>query len=133
MKFVAAIVVSLMAFSALAQSRVRNGSIDLGNGRSTIRIEIGDDRDDREMLRRVRNLERAVRDLQDQVYQLQSQPRTITLHVCRGTFFSVGTLVSKAISRAEAIASIMTECEDKDGGIFCKERDIKCEVVEERI
>lgn len=133
MKFVVAIIVSLMAFSAFAQSRVRNGNIDLGNGRSTVRIEIGDDRDDREMLRRVRNLERAVRDLQDQVYQLQAQPRTITVHVCSGTFFSVGTLVGKATSRTEAMARVMGECNRNGGGIFCKERDVRCEITEERI
>jgi hypothetical protein len=133
MKFVVAMLLSLVTVSAFAQSRVRNGSIDLGNGRSTIRIEIGDDRDDREMLRRVRNLERAVRDLQDQVYQLQAQPRTITLNVCSGNFFSVGTIVGKAESRVEAVARVMDECNRRGGGIFCKERDVKCEISEERI
>ncbi len=122
-----------MSVSAFAQSRVRNGNIDLGNGRSTIRIEIGDDRDDREMLRRVRNLESAVRDLQDQVYQLQSQPRTISLHVCSANIFSVGTIVAKAESRIESIASVMAQCDRRGGGIFCKERDIRCEVSVERI
>lgn len=133
MKFVVAMLVSLITVSAFAQSRVRNGSIDLGNGRSTIRIEIGDDRDDREMLRRVRNLERAVRDLQDQVYQLQAQPRTITLNVCSGNFFSVGTIIGKAESRIEAVASVMDQCNRRGGGIFCKERDVRCEITEERI
>lgn len=133
MKFIVAMLISVVTVSAFAQSRVRNGNIDLGNGRSTIRIEIGDDRDDREMLRRVRNLERAVRDLQDQVYQLQAQPRTITLNVCSANFFSVGTIIGKAESRIEAVASVMDQCNRRGGGIFCKERDVRCEVTEERL
>jgi hypothetical protein len=133
MKFVVAMLVSLITASAFAQSRVRDGRIDLGNGRSTIRIEIGDDRDEREMLRRVRNLERAVRDLQDQVYQLQSQPRTISLHVCSGNFFSVGSIVGKAESRTESVASVIDQCNRRGGGIFCNERDVKCEVSVERL
>jgi len=131
MKLLTAIILLTISVSSFAQSRVRDGRIDLGGGRTTVRIEIGDDRDDREMLRRVRNLERAVRDLQDQVYQLQSQPRTISLHVCTGNFFSVGTIVSKAQSRLEAVANVMNECNRKNGGIFCKEREIRCELTEE--
>ena len=72
-------------------------------------------------------------DLQDQVYQLQAQPSTITVHVCSGTFFSVGTLVAKASTRTEAMARVIGECNRKGGSIFCKERDVKCEITEERI
>jgi hypothetical protein len=135
MKKIILVVLGLVAFSqAFAQSRVdRNGNIILGNGRTTVRIEVGDSRDDREILSRVRRLEQAVRDLQVQVYQLQSEPRVITLNACSGDFFSVGYVFAKAESRSEAIARVMTECQRKGGGIFCKQSDVRCELIEERL
>jgi hypothetical protein len=132
-KIILAIITLVFMSQVYAQSRIgRDGNIILDGGRTTVRIEIGDERDDRELLQRVRRLEHAVRDLQNKVYDLQTQPRTVTMNVCTGNFFSVGTLVAKAASRTEAMAMVMTDCQSKGGGIFCKEKDIRCEQVEER-
>lgn len=64
------ILTTLLTATAEAQSRRDNRS-------PSIRIEIGDDRDDREMLRRVHRLERAVRELQEKVYQLESDRKSV--------------------------------------------------------
>lgn len=119
--------------SAVAHANERRGDLRDRDGRAIVRIEIGDDRDDRDMLRRVRRLEQAVRDLQNQVYQLQDAPRTITTNVCSGNFFSAGTFTGKAESRIEAISIVIAKCQRAGGGIFCKERDVRCETVEERL
>lgn len=119
--------------SAVAHANERRADLRDREGRSIVRIEIGDDRDDRDMLRRVRRLEQAVRDLQTQVYQLQDAPRTVTMNVCSGNFFSAGTFVGKAESRIEAMAIVIAKCQRAGGGIFCKERDVRCDTIEERL
>lgn len=135
--------VVLSSLSAFAQSRrddrrddrQGSGTVVLRDGRSIVRIEVGDDRDDRDTLMRVRRLEQAVRDLQDKVYELQtnSAPRTQTVYVCSGDIFHVGFVMGKATSRTEAKAIALRQCQTKGGGIFCKESEISCEQTEERI
>lgn len=117
---------AMITGSVFAQ-RDMGGSINLRDGRTTVRINVGDDRDDRDMLMRIRRLEQAVRDLQDKVYDLQSAPRTQQVVVCSGDFFSVGMVMAKAPSEIEARGSVIAQCQAKNGGIFCKDRDIKCQ------
>jgi TolA-binding protein len=130
---------AMMSVSAFAQSRdARNngGSLTLRDGRSIIRIDIGDDRDDREMLMRVRRLEQAVRDLQDQVYQLAVTPRIQIVHTCSGSMFSIGQVSGSGQSKTEAVVSAMADCQRKNGGresMFCKKAELTCFTREERI
>lgn len=134
------LMVALMSVSAFAQSRGDrdNGrnNVTLRDGRTILRIDIGDDRDEREMLLRVRRLEEAVRDLQDQVYQLATTPRVRTVHTCSGDMFSIGRVSGSGQSRAEAIIKAMEDCQRQNGGsssMFCKERDLSCFTREERM
>lgn len=131
--------VVLSSLSAFAQSRRGNrddrGTVVLRDGRSIVRIEVGDDRDDRDMLMRVRRLEQAVRDLQDKVYELQTSniPRTQTIYVCSANVFSVGVVIGKATTKIEAKAAAIKQCQAKGGSIFCNEEELSCEQSEERI
>jgi hypothetical protein len=133
--------VALMSVSAFAQSRGdrddnRRNNVTLRDGRTILRINIGDDRDDREMLLRVRRLEEAVRDLQDQVYQLATAPVYRTVHSCSGDMFGIGQVSGSGQSRAEAVVNAMADCQRKNGGrssMFCKERDLSCFTREERM
>jgi peptidoglycan hydrolase CwlO-like protein len=118
-------------FAQRGGSRARDeGSITLRDGRTVLRIDVGDDRDDREILQRVRRLEQAVRDLQEKVYDLQSQPqpRGSYITVCVANIFGVNSaIIGKASTEIEARANGMAECGRKSGGIFCKEKEFKCE------
>lgn len=123
--------------SAFAQAGPRteaNGSIKLGDGRNVVRISVGDDRDERDMLRRIHRLEQAVRDLQDQVYQLQSAPQQVSVkvHVCTGKMFRAGQVTGKGSSRVEAIGNAMDDCSAKRGDIFCEEDKLRCDTYQER-
>lgn len=119
---------SLLSTSAFAQNRRGgDGSITLRDGRTILRIDVGDDRDDRELLRRVHRLEKAVRDLQDKVYELQNTVPAQTLYTCYGNIFSIGTVKGQGYSRIEAMSNAMAECNRKGGSIFCKEKEIKCD------
>jgi len=125
---------ALLSLSAVAQRRGddRDGSLTLRDGRNIMRIEIGDDRDDRDMLRRVRRLEQAVRDLQDQVYQLQSTPVAAPRRhyvVCSGTYFRAGPLSARANTETEARASLMSQCASRANQMFCGPLDgeVRCE------
>lgn len=130
--FAIALISTILSTGAFAQRRDDrgNGRVTVGNGRSIVRIEIGDDRDDREILMRVRRLEEAVRDLQDQVYQLQSQPQRREIWVCSGEMFSIGSVIGKATTMGEAKVNAMNDCRRKNRGsdsIFCKQADLICE------
>lgn len=128
----------LLSIGASAQSRGGNdveGSIRMDNGRTTVRINVGDSRDDRDMLKRVYRLEQAVRDLQEQVYKLQSQPTRRNVVVCSAEFFSVGSVLAKGGTRVEAMAHLLQECRNRGGSkIFCEEDDadnLRCETTQE--
>jgi hypothetical protein len=138
----AVLMLALMSVSAFAQSRSdRNNdngrnNMTLRDGRTILRIDIGDDRDDREMLMRVRRLEEAVRDLQDQVYQLVVTPRYRTVHSCSGEMFSIGFVTGSGLSKGEAVNNAMADCQRKNNGrqsMFCKERDLACSTRDERM
>lgn len=104
--------VSLSSFAQRGGRGDREGSVTLGDGRNIVRIEVGDDRDDREMLRRVRRLEQAVREMQEQVYQLQSTPAPRRSYVaCSGQFFSVGTVSARGNTETEARGNLAQACE----------------------
>ena len=125
------LIIASQSLVAFADPGPRSGRLTLRDGRSIVRIEVGDERDDREMLRRIHRLESAVRDLQDQVYQLQTAPRTITRHVCSADFFTVGIVVGRGNTMIEAKAEAIRQCQVRGGNIFCKERELRCETVEE--
>ncbi|WPU64733.1 hypothetical protein [Peredibacter starrii] len=145
--FVLVLSVVLSSLSAFAQSRRDDrrddrkdgGTVVLRDGRSIVRIEVGDDRDDRDTLMRVRRLEQAVRDLQDKVYELQanSAPRTriVTTHVCSVTTNFDGTFVGKASTRVEAEALARQKCQNQRVA-FCTNANVtpaRCEVVQEEV
>ena len=146
MKFIIIILLASMSLTALAQrhgnDRPRHdGSLTLRDGRSILRIDVGDDRDDRDMLRRVRRLEQAVRDLQDQVYQLQVAPPPPpivvaapiprrTVYVCGGQFFTAGYLSARGYTESEARANLNSVCQRSGEGICITgshNRNIRCE------
>jgi hypothetical protein len=122
------VLATILTSAAFAQRDNRNGgSLTLRDGRNIIRIEIGDDRDDREVLQRVRRLEQAVRDLQDQVYQISTTPRTRTVHTCGAEIFATGYVSGSGMTKIEAIENAMADCKKKDGGIFCSSDKLICE------
>lgn len=116
----------LMATSAFAQTR-NSGDLVLRDGRTTVRINVGSDRDERDQLMRIRRLEQAVRDLQDQVYQLQSTPSRREIVVCSATFFSAGSMTSRGNTELEARADLKRQCERRTSAMFCNDSDIQCE------
>ncbi len=145
MKKLVALVLTLVSISAFAQrdggrGGRSDGRLDIGDGRSIIRIDIGDDRDDRDMLRRLHRMEQAVRELQDQVYQLSTlppAPRTIDVYVCSGRFDMVrgGVIIEKASSKTEAQAKVIRTCAQRDNGstFWCDRSSITCELTQERL
>lgn len=121
------LILSTSAFAQRNGGNNNDGSVVLRDGRRVILIQVGDDRDERDMMKRVIRLEKAVMDLQNQVYQLQTNIPGREITVCSGNFFSVGTIVAKAPTQTEARAKVISQCQSKDGGIFCKEKDVTCE------
>jgi hypothetical protein len=120
----------ISSFSSMASDSV-SGRLSLRDGRNIVRIEIGDDKDDRQLLRRVRDLEMAVRDLQNQIYQLQDRPVARTFHICTGKFFSIGSIDGDAKETYSlALSDLMKKCERAGGGIFCKEEKATCETIQ---
>lgn len=93
---------------------------------SIVRIEVGDDRDDREMLRRIHKLEQAVRELQDKVYDLQSAPVRERGVYCMVNNFHAGLVEATAPTRLQAEAAIQIQFERKGKGIFYSARELKC-------
>lgn len=110
------------------------GTVVLRDGRSVVRIEVGDN-NDRETAMRIRRLEQAVRDLQEQVYDLRdSEPRTrtVTTHVCSMTTAFDGTFIGKASTKIEAQGLALQNCE-KAKASFCSSSVISCEAVQEEV
>lgn len=93
---------------------------------SIVRIEVGDDRDDRDMLRRIHKLERAVNELQNKVYDLQSAPVKETGVYCMVNNFHAGIVEATAPTRLQAEAAIQIQFERKGKGIFYSARELKC-------
>lgn len=143
MKAALALVLIVASLSSFAQSRGRNdnrndnrpveGQITMRDGRTTVRINVGED--DRDQNMRIRRLEQAVRDLQAQVYDLQDvqvQTRIQTTHVCSMVTPFTGTFVGKASTRIEAEAVTRQRCQQGRGD-FCSTNAVRCEVVQEEI
>jgi hypothetical protein len=132
MKFVMCLVLLSISLSSFAQSRSSNPRIDLGGGRSTIRVDIGTDRTDANQNERIRRLEEAVRDLQYQVYDLRDQPQTtvITMNVCSLRTAFGGVFVGRAITRVEAEAQARNKCQNARVS-FCTNTRVDCEIVNE--
>lgn len=109
-KIIFALVILTTVSQAFAQGRNR---IDRRDGRSTVRIVVGD-MNNAQLANRVRNLEEAVRDLQQEVYDIredQQQPTLRQMHVCSVKTAFDGTFLGKASSRTEASALARNKCE----------------------
>jgi hypothetical protein len=136
MKKLVVLILALASLTASAQRRGdRDGSITLSDGRSIVRIDVGDERDEREMLRRVRRLEQAVRDLQDKVYQLQAAPARRSYFVCTGSFFVSGILTERGNTETEARAALAQRCQNRVHAMHCdangSSNNVRCERGEE--
>lgn len=133
MKSLFCLVILLASMSSYAQSR-GGGRIDIGGGRTTIRVEVGNDRTDMNQNERIRRLEEAVRDLQNQVYDLRDQPQhtTVKVNVCSLKTTFDGTFIGKASTRTEAEAMARNKCENARAS-FCSSSRVDCEVVDEVI
>lgn len=133
MKALLALVVLSITVSSFAQTRTSSSRtrIDLGGGRSTVRIDLGT-RTDLDQNARIRMLEEAVRDLQYQVYDLRDQPQTtvVRMNVCSLQTSFDGVFVGRASSRVEAEAIARNNCE-RGRGSFCSSARVNCEVVDE--
>jgi hypothetical protein len=132
MKFMIALIVLVSSVSTFAQSRNSDGRVEIGGGRSTVRIVVGNDRQDANQNDRIRRLEQAVRDLQDQVFDLRDQPQTtiVRTNVCSLKTTFDGTFIGKASTRTEAEAQVRNKCESA-GAAFCSSTKVNCEIVEE--
>jgi hypothetical protein len=119
----------LVSQLTLAQTAVNvnvNGTIQLGNGQSTVGISVGSSNaTTNQLTQRVLLLEQAVRDLQIQVYNLtlNDLPTTADLFECSvsafgKTYFGEGDTENLARSNARKA------CLAKESDMFC--RDIKC-------
>lgn len=93
---------------------------------SIVRIEVGDDRDDRDMLRRLHKLERAVNELQNKVYDLQSAPVRESGVYCMVNNFHAGVIEATAPTRLQAETAIQIQFERKGKGIFYSASELKC-------
>jgi hypothetical protein len=123
MKKVILLALALMTLAGAAQAQSRR---DIRNASSIVRIELGDDRDDREMLKRIVRLERAVRELQEKVYDLEATPVRVEGAICSAKFFKAGYIEATAAGMVQARAEVLRQCEKLDGGIFCDSKEIKC-------
>jgi len=113
------------------------GRIDLRDGTTIVRIDIGDERetDSRAMMKRVANLERAVRELQNRVYDLEDDARPttreVTVWTCSLPTSFDGTFVGKGKTETEARAAASNACTAKRSP-FCSDFNIKkCEATKE--
>ena len=145
MKAVLSLVLILASLSSFAQSRrdPRNdnrndnrpveGQIVMRDGKTTVRINVGED--DRDQNARIRRLEQAVRDLQAQVYDLQDtqvSTRIVTTHVCSLKTTFEGTMVGKSSSRVEAEAEARNKCV-RARALSCSTTSVTCERIEEEV
>ena len=132
MKFLFCLVLLSVTVSSFAQTRPSSGRIDLGGGRSTIRVDIGTGRTDANQNDRIRRLEEAVRDLQYQVYDLRDQPQTtiIRTNVCSLKTSFDGVFVGRGSTRVEAEAQARNKCQNARAS-FCTSTRVDCEVVDE--
>lgn len=82
--------------------------------------------------KRVQRLEMAVRQLQDRTFNLEvsNNRPTVTLapkeHTCYLKTTFEGTMMGKGGSEAEARAKALQECDNKNGGLSCKEENLRC-------
>ncbi|MCB0378095.1 MAG: hypothetical protein KDD33_06350 [Bdellovibrionales bacterium] len=98
--------------------------------RDIFKIQVGRDYDrysNKELRRRVWELERAVAQLQDQVFQLamdkgHSSTADWTCHI---QSFSK-THVASGRTKASAIAQVLKKCSDATSSVHCAERDVVC-------
>lgn len=131
MKTILVLLALSLSFSAMA--RDERGSIELRDGKTILRIDVGNERDQdsRAMARRIVNLERAVRELQNRVYDLEEDTRPVysrevVVHVCALKTSFNGTFIGKASSETESRASVVQKCKN-GGAAFCESTPINCE------
>ena len=101
--------------------------------REVFKIEVGSNYDsysNKELRRRVWQLERAVEQLQEQVFQLAMDKNGpgyghTGLWTCH--IQSFGTHTATGLTRAGALAEVLKKCGDASNPIHCKENDVKCD------
>ena len=126
MKKLLVLVLALASLSAFAQYRSDEGRITTRDGRTTVRISIGDNRNGN-VNQRIRLLEEAVRDLQDMVYDLQdSNRRPRIAYVCVMNTSFDGTFIGKGSTKLEAEAITRQNCE-AGRARFCSSTRVTCE------
>lgn len=131
MKKLLILIIAMGSLSVFAQRRDRSDTIDLRNGRTTLRISVNSDTHNRNLGKRVKRLERAVRDLQDMVYDLQSTSTggvstvvyTCTMKVDHWTQY----IGEEEITRSRAIKSVMNKCKQNETfDSNCKTERVTC-------
>lgn len=118
----------LITTSAFAQQRDNRNApnISIQQRGPVIRINVGDERDDREMLKRIVRLERAVADLQDKVFELSTRPVAREVIVCSAKFFSAGNMTATSLTEKDARTKLLIDCKAKTNEMFCNNSDISC-------
>ena len=77
---------------------------------------------------RVWHLERAVAQLQTTVYHLENKPKLPTKeYSCFLDTNFYGTFTANGTSQNAAKGKVLKDCKAKGGGIFCKEKEVKCD------
>lgn len=111
--------------------------ITLKDGEKILRIEVGKDKyhSNKEMVKRIRQLERAVWHLQNRVYELESGIEVKTelvdakvYHCTLSTSFN-GVFSANGQSELEAKSEVLKRCVSKVGKstIWCDRDEVKCD------
>lgn len=128
------LVLLALTVSVSAFARDQRGRVELNNGQTIIRIDVGNERDtdSRAMAMRMAKLERAVRELQNRVYDLEDDSRPLTrevkIHICTSTSnFDDRNVGDPALTETEARASALKACAKTRHPMFCEEDNVRCE------
>lgn len=141
MKSILVLLALSLSVSAFAQDRRQmNGRLDLRDGSTIVRINVGSDResDSRENSKRIASLERAVRELQNRVYDLEDETRPstreVTVYACSLKSAFKGTFLGKGTTEVEAKTNAVQKCiqGSNNDAFFCGEERIgRCDISKE--
>ncbi len=113
--------IALVGAQAQSQEITADGNILLRNGKTTVQIRIGDKApNNKQLVRRVRSLERAVHDLQETVYELQlNDTPMMTEYTCRlqnswNTYVAKGAGSTLKVAENNAREAVMANCRAKE-------------------
>ena len=114
---------STLSVAAFADNRFDvEGKIRLGSGKEIVRIDIG--KGNRNLPRRVSQLERAVRELQQQVYRMKYRSNRSEKWACKVKTFGT-TYYGYAHTRMRAEQAAVEKCEKAGSHLFC-DNEMKC-------